>query len=308
MKRKLVKQGAATLMVSIPSKWAKKLNLDKGDEIEVEEKGKQLILSLDSKSSKKKETIIEINEQNKHDLYPILTHAYRKGFHKIILKGQMSSYSREIRHITSNLLLGFEVTEFSSEKCVVEEISEASEGKYEVMMKKIFTIIKESQEMIIEDFKKGTFKDLQEIEDTRNQNDKFLLFCRRMITLGNFEGNPVSEWELLTFLMHIQHAYCYLHKYASKHKIKHEKLMIELLEELKKYFALFENAYYIKDIKSIHKINEQKHKFHFGKCLEAIEKANGKSSVVYSYIKDIFRLIQIGTSPILAELIEKNLE
>lgn len=306
MKRKLVKQGAATLMISIPSKWARKFNLDKGNELDVEEKGSELLLSIESQQLGKKEATIEITQENNHDLYPILTHAYRKGFHKIILKGQISGYSRQIRDIVSNLLLGFEVTEFSSSRCVVEELSEAADGKYDVIMKKVFAIIKESQDMIIEDFNKNTFKDLEEIEDTKNQNDKFILFCRRMITLGNFEGNPISEWELLTFLMHIQHAYCYLHSYASKNKIKPEKHMIELLEELKKYFALFENAYYTKDIKSIHKINEQKHKFQFGKCIEAIEKAKGKNAVVYSYIRELFRFIQIGTSPILVELLDKK--
>jgi len=293
-------------MVSLPSKWIKKYNINKGDELEVEETDHHLEISLESAQIGKKEATIEITSENKHDLSPILTHAYRKGFHRIILKGEIAGYSKEIRNLASNLLLGFEVTEFTQNRCVIEEISEPTEGKYEVMMKKIFMIIKECQDIISEDFKKGTFKDIEEIQDIRNQSDKFLLFCRRLITTGNFEGNPIAEWEIITFLMHIQHAYSYLHKYASKHKVKTEKNMIELLEELKRYFAMFETAYYSKDIKSIHKINEEKHKFQFGKCLEIIEKSKGRSAVVYSYIRELFRFIQIGTSPILGEILDKR--
>ena len=33
MKRKLVKQGAGTMMISLPTKWIKENNLDKGDEV-----------------------------------------------------------------------------------------------------------------------------------------------------------------------------------------------------------------------------------------------------------------------------------
>ena len=44
MKRKLVKQGAATMMISLPSKWIKENGLDKGDEIELIEQGGELLI------------------------------------------------------------------------------------------------------------------------------------------------------------------------------------------------------------------------------------------------------------------------
>ena len=107
--------------------------------------------------------------------------------------------------------------------------------------------------------------------------------------------------------MHIGHAQYYLYKYTSENKIKTTNQIFELLKEVKDYFELLEDAYYNKNIKAIHKINNLKNRFQFGKCLELISKAKGKEGVVYSYIKDIFRLIQIGTSPILAEILEKQI-
>ena len=47
MRRKLVKQGNATLMISLPSKWAKENKLDKGDEIILNEYGRDLIVSTE---------------------------------------------------------------------------------------------------------------------------------------------------------------------------------------------------------------------------------------------------------------------
>ena len=43
MKRKLVKQGPATLMVSLPVKWLQSQNLNKGDEVDIEVKDNKIV-------------------------------------------------------------------------------------------------------------------------------------------------------------------------------------------------------------------------------------------------------------------------
>ncbi len=304
MKRKLVKQGTATMMISLPSKWIKANNLGKGDEINLEEKGKELIINTKETLKQKKEAKIKITKDNQQDIKNILTHLYRKGFDKIALEGLTPNLLKETRIITNSLLLGFEITERNSTKCIIENISEPIGQKYDVILKKIFLIIKETQDLIIKDFEKGRFTNMQEIEETKNQQDKFILFCRRLLIKEKFDN--LLDWELLTFLMHIKHTYYYLYKYVSKNKIKPDKEIIKLLINLKDYFVLFEDSYYNKNIKSIHKVNNLKKQYQFGKCLSLIEKAKGKETVVYSYIRELFRLIQIGTSPILAEIIEKK--
>ena len=49
MKRKIVQHGSSSLTVSIPYKWIQKYNLNKGDEINIEENGNSLILSSDNR-------------------------------------------------------------------------------------------------------------------------------------------------------------------------------------------------------------------------------------------------------------------
>ena len=45
MKRKIIKQGHNTLTVTLPSKWVKDLNLSAGDEIELIEKDKSILIT-----------------------------------------------------------------------------------------------------------------------------------------------------------------------------------------------------------------------------------------------------------------------
>jgi phosphate uptake regulator len=130
MRRKLVKQGAATLMISLPSKWIQANKLDKGDEVELEETESSLLI----KKVNNKETIqtlnLEIIESNKQDIKVLLTHAYRRGFDKIILTGQACSLINQISDICSKVLLGFEIVERTKEKIVIENIETVSDPMF----------------------------------------------------------------------------------------------------------------------------------------------------------------------------------
>jgi phosphate uptake regulator len=300
-KRKLVKQGAATLMISLPSKWVKENKLDKGDEVELDERVNELILKKANNKEQIQSLTLEITSENKHDLRVLLTHAYRRGFDKIILTGEVSSLTSQISSICSNVLLGFEIVERTKDKIVIENISQPDNSKYNSMLFKVFLIIKDLQENLMNmDFK------FEEIKDTKDQCDRFILFCRRIISDNGVEVNPLAEWEFLTFLTHIQHRYFYLAQYISDNKIKLNKNIINLIQDSKEYFALFEDAYKNKNLASINKINSLKERYQSGKCLELLGKSHGKESIVLAFIAEIFRLIQIGTSPIFMSILEKE--
>lgn len=291
-------------MVSLPSKWLRKNHLIKGDGVEVEEKTNKLILSSKKIFSGKKEITIKITKENEHNLKNILTHIYRKGFDVIIIEDIDSELLKKVRKITTDLLLGFEITKRESKQCVVENISEPIEQKYQVMLKKTFLLIQEMQNLILEDFLQEKFNNKNEIEEIKNQQDKFILFCRRLLIKE--QSNNLLEWELLTFLMHIQHSYYYLYEYVEANKIKKNNIIIKSLKDLQNYFSLFYDSYYNKNMESINKINHLKNKYQFGEVLKLIETSKTKDAVIFSYIREIFRLIQIGTSPILGEILESN--
>jgi len=300
MRRKIIKQGAATLTLSLPAKWTKKFNLKAGDEIEVEEHGSQLLLNQ-KKAPERKEMTLEITEANKHDIQPILSHLYRMGFDSIVLKNVSPGLANVITNITKDYLLGFEVTERDGKQCKITNISEPTEEKYPVLLRRIFLIIKETQHLVKQSFKNGDYQQIKDIEDLRKQGDKFIFFCLRIVTR---EKGPLLDWELLKFLLQIEHAYHYLYIYASEHKLKSNQRVNELLDALEKYFQLYYEAFYQRDIAAINKITKMKKDYQFGKCYIYLEQAKGPEAVVLSHIREIFRLIQIGASPILGGLFE----
>lgn len=302
MERKLIKQGGGGYTIYLPKKWIDKKGLKEGDAIKIKETETNLIIGSDVKV--KKAINVEINEENKDNIKNILTHIYRKTYNKITVTNIDPKILSEIKQITKDLLLGFEITEKKPNFCVLENISEPTQEKFDIMLRRIFLIIKETQDVILENFEKKKIKDLNEIEELRKQLDKFILFCRRLLTKEKYEKEIVLHWELLTFLMHIEHSYYYLYKFAIDYKIKPDKHTIELLKTLVEYFDLYYNAYYQKNLDYINKIHLLRNKYQFGKIPKLLEKGKNKNAILYSNIRQIFRLIQVGTSPIYSIIFE----
>ena len=301
MRRKIIKQGTATLTLSLPAKWAKQFKLKAGDEVDVDEEKQNLVIAA-KKLPEKKDITIELSQENKHDIKLVLTHAYRKGFDTITLKGLTPELMRTVNTVTKDLLLGFEITERDGKQCKITNISEPTEEKYEVLQRRCFLIIKETQTTIKQDLAKGKYEHLKEIQDLKTEQDKFTLFCLRILT----KQNNATEWEMLKNLMYLEHEYYYLYEYLVENPIKSARIN-ELMQGLDQYLQLLYDANYKQDIHLIHIIHKQKEDYQFGKCLKYLEQSKGKEAVALSYIREIFRRIQLATSPIIVKLLEINL-
>jgi len=303
MKRKIVKQGTATLTVSLPAKWTKENKLSAGDEVEMEDQNGDLLIST-GPAKKEKSITYKITEDNEQDIRPLLTHLYRNGYDVIKLTGIDDKLFGKIRRLTTDLLLGFEVTDSRENTCTLTNISEPTDEKFEVLMRRTFLLIKETQVLVNEDYERGKFDHMNEMDALRDQQDKFIIFCRRVLS-NNVTKTGALYWELFTFLMHIQHSYYYMYKYASEKKPKRNAKVVQMLNALRNNFELFYKAFYEKDLNAVHRLNKHKNKFQFGECYRDLEKLTGPNTVIMSQIRETFRWIQLGTSPILNILFQE---
>ncbi len=296
MQRKLIKQGAGGCTLYLPRKWIIKKGLKGGDSVNIIEANNTLIIK--SSIVERKEQIIEVSKDNKDDIGNILTHAYRTGVDKITLNKISKTQIQDIKKITEKLLLGFEITKKSENSCTIENISEPTEDKYETILRRAFLIVQETLNVLEEGFESG-FTELNGVKELKESQDKYILFCKRLLAKEKTEKDSLAGWELLVFLMHIEHSLYYLYAYLAENKIKKADEGKVLVLKLKEYFDLYYNAYYHKNLNNVHKINDLKKEYQFGKLLRSLEKSTGSDAVMHMYLREAFRLIQIGTSPIL---------
>jgi phosphate uptake regulator len=301
MKRKVVKLGPSTLVISLPAKWTKETGIVAGKELEIIENSDGLQIQFGEKVKERKEISINITNYSNAAVKNHLTHLYRTGLDKITLQNIKPEKHALVTETTRDLLLGFEVTQKEEKQWTLENIVEPVDQKFETILKRCFFTIKESITLTLNSFKNNEFN-IDEIQALRIQHDKFILFCKRILTKRY--SNYALNWELLTFLTHIQHAIYYLYKHTEKYKSKTNATLLKYLDELQEYFDYYYNANYSNDMDMIVKINDLRNRYYTQEIPKLI--AKGENSIIYAYLREIFRLIQIGMSPILSRLLQEN--
>lgn len=298
MKRKLIRQGGGGYTLYLPKSWVEERGLKAGEEINLNEVNDKIVIS--SNSYQKLEMQIKLENDSTHYIYVKLSHAYRMGFDKMIIYFNNETALAKIKKIVKDNLLGFEITDHNQNKCVVENITEPTDEKFAVLLRRIYLQIKETHSLILEDFSHSKKDKEAEIKDLRTSLDKHIFFCRRVISKKmNIEENSVLHWELLTFLMHIHHSYYYMYENYNREKLNPKTL--NLFRKLESYFNKYYRAYFEKKENFLDEIASEK-KILFEEVFAELNNTKNKDKVILSYLKEIVRLIQIGGSPVRAML------
>ena len=297
MKRKLVRQGAATMMISLPSKWIKENGFGKGDELELEPRGRDIILSSGG-NSVKSQTEINISSLTESSIRTIVTNAYRLGYDKIIVKFHDAKVIDIIRNVIDNNLLGFEIISKSVSGCEIENITEPSKDQFDNIFSKIFLNIDE----LFEVAGKMSGKEIPDFESIEHKIKQFDNFCRRVISKQRFPNSKL-QWAFHSELIHAQREIYHLLKFLSKNKQGVKSL--GLLNDCKKVFQLLKKGYNEKDISALEKIHELEKQLVYHHGYNSMKRGSSNSVVLY-HLMSAIRGFYLASSPLIGIIVSQE--
>lgn len=291
MKRKLIKQGAGGFTVTLPIQWIREHNLEQSDEVETEETDEGILISS---AIKKKEKSIEldITEYDRRMLLNLLNQSYRLGYDTIKIKYEAREQATWIEEITTTLL-GFEIVEKKNNVCILQNIAEPNEDKFEIILRKIFLQILEVSERTKKDSETIKYNE-KEIEAIKSQIDKLTNYARRAIMRKRADTKTALLYGIITQLSLISHAYIYLMRYAAKKKYKMSKKIAEHLEKANKMFREYYEAFYNKDFIKLNAIGKEKIMLE-NTNNNLLEQSKGADAVILAYIREIIRNVHMAT-------------
>ncbi|MBU3913379.1 MAG: AbrB/MazE/SpoVT family DNA-binding domain-containing protein, partial [Nanoarchaeota archaeon] len=123
MKRKAIQLAKQTIVVSLPSKWVKQQGIKKGDEIDVEERGSELVIGGRGKKEEKK-IEIDISNLNNRTTGWYLASLYKMGCDIIKIKYDNLSAVKTIGEIIKNAFIGFVIAEQNEKECTIRTVSQ----------------------------------------------------------------------------------------------------------------------------------------------------------------------------------------
>jgi len=252
MKRKVAKIGPSTLMVSLPSKWAKLNNIQKGDEVDIKEDQNSLIISTEKQI---KVTKVDINITNLSSslIWNYMKSIYRQGTdeikvffddQKIInLKTNKKINTRELIQIISNELIGMEIIKEEKNYCILKEISDIKEQEFENILNRIFISLTNMFESSIEAIKR---KDKQTMENLFTYTDaninKLTDFCMRILNKKQYKDSN-SFYIIIVYLEEIGDYIVRMDKSVYKN-MAIKKNVLEIYEETCLVLKLLYKTFY----------------------------------------------------------------
>jgi len=302
MKRKLIRQGGGGGMtIYVPKKWIVERKLKPGDEISLTPVDSSLLLSAEAKAEKK-EAEISISSENEPFIRIHLWDLYRLGYDRIRVEFSTKKQAAIIEDVAERLLLGFEVTEKEESHIVLENVTEPSGEKQEVLLRRMFLMIKQSFELAYEDFSKGKLENFSRIRQISQKVDQYDNFCRRNISKNKLtEEKENFYWGLYNYLLLIQHSMLHLYESLGK-PARVSRNSLAILKMLQESFSMAYEGFFKKDIKIIGKANENAKNALHKNVFPGIQKSKGKESLVLHYFGEISRLIYLSAAPMVGIL------
>ena len=230
MKRKVIKHGPSTFIVSLPVNWVKRYGITKGKELEITENGRTLNINTDS---------VKINEELSKDisgLSPGLVHAflsilYLEGHDKIMFKYDNIEILEKIQKQIPQLI-GYEIVEQDNKKCLIQSISQKIDLDFDNSLRRALIILGQTLEMANEAYIKDDKETLKNIQLRDLEVNRLCYFCLRQITKENynkgFEQETYSLYYLITTLERFGDGLKDMSVHLSKTKRKNKDIMILL--------------------------------------------------------------------------------
>jgi len=298
MRRRIIKQGNNSYTLTLPINWIREEKLDQGGEVEVEQEDSHLAISIPKDLRRRESAItLEIKDYNERTVRNILNQAYRKGYDKIIINNPNEKQFEDIREITRNTLLGFEIIR-EEKNCVVQKIAEPTGENFDAILRKIFFYIADDSQEIMQEFQNKKY-DLKKRVYNKNIVDNYTNLCRRLVIKERIGGskNSYFMFEIVSRLSLIYHAYYYMYKYASEKKLSPSKETLKILSEANEMFGIFHEAFYSKDLDKAHKLGVIKDKL-YQELYTLFGKIKGPENVMLYHIGEIIRLTHMQSTNI----------
>lgn len=255
MKRKIIKLGTATLVTSLPSKWTRKFNLKSGDEVEVEERENELVVStqrIDTRSTKE----IDITDLDTKVIDREIVAAYTNGYDEIKIKYPTTIKNLKtneeipslnfIQNIVNQKLIGMEIVEQKQTFCILKDLGSPQEGEFDRVLRRTFFLLLSLSEETIQAIKTLDKQQAASIKFSRQNIDRFINYCLRILTKkGHTNYGKTSQYFALIYqlkaLTQMFHVIGTELQFRDK---KSDPEVIKAVEEMDKHIKLLYDLFY----------------------------------------------------------------
>lgn len=191
MRRKVIQIADSTQLISLPRKWCIANGIKKGDELNVNETGPQLVISTEIKELPR--TVrFDISGLDRDSIIYAIRSAYTQGFDEIYIthntariedyrKNKKVAVAEVLSHEISRLH-GVEIFSQTDVETVLKSISSDSEREFSNLFNRILFLILEMLQEFSNAYQQNKLDQLRNVEAKHDLISKFVYYCERVLS------------------------------------------------------------------------------------------------------------------------------
>ena len=187
MKRKIVQHGSSSLTLTLPSTWAQRFHLAKGDELSVQESGPMLIISTEQQMASPRKSVetTQFGAFTKNNL----SHLYQLGYDELDISFDTLKGHETVQAIMKRIpdCIGFEIIDQRPGHITIKSIASTLESEYDMLLRKSFLITDEMAKGIMEAVRTHSAATLPETRTLEALNNKFTNTCLRILNKRGYK-------------------------------------------------------------------------------------------------------------------------
>ena len=318
MKRRIIKQGHNTLTITLPSSWVKQFNLKAGQEIDLVERGNNLIVGA-SKLDDYKKVEFDISDLDIPTIWKYFMVVYREGYDEIKVKfnslrlgnpykfytphsldKKYKGRKEEMRVLEAlqqfvNRFIGMEIVEHGKDYIIIREMADLTPKQFDNSLRRVFLIFEQMCEVTNEAINNNDPLLVQGMHDIDINLDKFHDYCIRVLNkTGHKDSQKTSLLFSTLFLIELA---CDEFKNIAKHLLEDmkkpkfnnlRKMSNLVLEEIRIYVELF-YKYSVDKVKELSSIDQEIYRSFNAFYVQS--KVNEDEKEIFTHLRRISRYV-----------------
>ena len=267
MKRKLVKHGPSSFIVSLPAEWIKKNNLGKGDAVEVSLDRNSVIIQA---TEEEKLETASIDMKKAKDATPlIISSLFQRGIDEIRINYRSSEDLKMIYDTLSRESIGYDIVETSKHHCILRNITRLTKefnSLFHTVLRRSFMVTLSLADEGIKAIKDRDFDALENLTILSHSNKKLTSMCRRY--MNKYSIDHIEHIGPLYYIVHlldkIGDQYIYLLEDAQslkKEDAVFNSQLIDLFTKLTKMLRTYYECFYKFDMEKLILLKNDKNEF-----------------------------------------------
>ncbi|MBI5392580.1 AbrB/MazE/SpoVT family DNA-binding domain-containing protein [Candidatus Woesearchaeota archaeon] len=260
MHRKIIKIADKTYVMTLPLAWLSKYNLQKGDELNLQENNNELTITADVNNNKQFISI-SIGELDDRVIRWLLSALHKSGYDEIELFYNNTQQLQLVGELLKDLFTGFTITGKTDKKLVISAIAEEQQQQFDNSLRRAFRVTLEMAADVAAKLKQQNY-DFQQTTKLELLNNQLTNFCQRILN-----KHRIVEYKKANFLYVILwnlEKICDNYKYICNHFENQEinnKLIspeiISLFDKVNSFFLLYYDLYYNFSLQKLTSISKQ---------------------------------------------------